>query len=63
MNALQSLFPLFMTTETIYTLLSVGCAAVVFFYFIFLLRKEESDEAPVQQQPESKIRVIFHRQH
>ncbi len=57
MDSLASLFPVFISTEVIYTMLSVGLAAAVFFYFIYLLRKEEPEAQENEQEITHKLQT------
>ncbi len=57
MDALASLFPVFISTEVIYTIISVGLSAAVFFYFIYLLRKEEPQAQENEQEITHKLRI------
>lgn len=62
MDALASLFPVFVSKELVFLLVSITLAAVVFFFFIHLLRKEESSAQDEQDEPGVDVRGPVQRQ-
>ncbi|QAU35472.1 hypothetical protein [Janthinobacterium sp. 17J80-10] len=62
MDALASLFPIFVSKDLLFLLVSITLAAIVFFFFIHLLRKEENATQSDREKPAVDVRVKVRQQ-